>query len=143
MIVMTYLWNILDFKVHFFAILFNTAIHTLMYYYYAILSLGYTVWWKKYVTTMQLIQFISVFVVICIWFWRSVSHYSLQLAIDYDRTRHVSMFVPSIRFQQGKIANDCAGTLGIGFVSQIVNVSFLVLFALFYARTYNRKSKNV
>eukprot|EP01118_Nematostelium_gracile_P018555 TRINITY_DN826_c0_g1_i4.p1 TRINITY_DN826_c0_g1~~TRINITY_DN826_c0_g1_i4.p1 ORF type:complete len:187 (+),score=15.11 TRINITY_DN826_c0_g1_i4:109-669(+) len=41
---------------------FNTAIHVLMYYYYACSSLGIEIWWKKYITQIQIIQFISSFI---------------------------------------------------------------------------------
>lgn len=35
----------------------NTLVHTVMYTYYHLASLGKDVWWKKYITVMQLIQF--------------------------------------------------------------------------------------
>jgi len=36
----------------------NLAVHVLMYFYYAWSSLGFDLWWKKYLTTMQIIQFV-------------------------------------------------------------------------------------
>ena len=33
------------------------AVHVLMYGYYLIAALGFSVWWKKYLTMLQLIQF--------------------------------------------------------------------------------------
>lgn len=38
-------------------VILNTAIHTVMYYYYYLSSTGQKVWWKKYMTVMQLVQF--------------------------------------------------------------------------------------
>ncbi len=32
--------------------------HFVMYYYYVLTTLGYQPWWKKYITTMQLAQFV-------------------------------------------------------------------------------------
>jgi hypothetical protein len=38
-------------------IVINLAVHVVMYYYYAIQACGKTVWWKKYLTVGQIIQF--------------------------------------------------------------------------------------
>ena len=39
-------------------VLFNSFIHTLMYFYYTLTCLGYRPTWKRILTTMQIIQFI-------------------------------------------------------------------------------------
>jgi len=36
----------------------NALIHVFMYYYYAMNCLGYTIWWRKYLTTCQILQFV-------------------------------------------------------------------------------------
>jgi len=36
----------------------NLFVHVLMYFYYALSTLGMDVWWKKYLTTLQIVQFI-------------------------------------------------------------------------------------
>jgi len=36
----------------------NLFVHVVMYYYYAMTAAGYTIWWKKYLTTMQITQFV-------------------------------------------------------------------------------------
>lgn len=38
-------------------IVLNLLVHVSMYYYYAVATLGRNVWWKKYLTTSQIIQF--------------------------------------------------------------------------------------
>ena len=41
-------------------VLWNSGVHTIMYYYYALGSLGYRdIWWKKYLTLIQILQFVS------------------------------------------------------------------------------------
>eukprot|EP01103_Thecamoeba_quadrilineata_P002942 TRINITY_DN12785_c0_g1_i1.p1 TRINITY_DN12785_c0_g1~~TRINITY_DN12785_c0_g1_i1.p1 ORF type:complete len:254 (-),score=24.94 TRINITY_DN12785_c0_g1_i1:16-777(-) len=35
----------------------NTGIHVFMYYYFAMQILGYNIWWKKYLTKSQIVQF--------------------------------------------------------------------------------------
>ena len=37
----------------------NMFVHTPMYYYYTIAALGRTVWWKKYITQIQITQFVA------------------------------------------------------------------------------------
>ena len=35
----------------------NLAVHVLMYYYYAQATLGQRVWWKRHLTSAQIVQF--------------------------------------------------------------------------------------
>jgi len=37
----------------------NSFVHIPMYYYYGMSSLGYRVWWKKYITVIQIVQFVT------------------------------------------------------------------------------------
>jgi len=48
--------------------LVNSLVHFFMYYYYLIASLGHTVWWKKYITQGQIVQFFTGFFVVSFWF---------------------------------------------------------------------------
>lgn len=41
-------------------ILLNALVHCIMYSYYALTSIGYRFWWKKYLTSLQLIQFVLI-----------------------------------------------------------------------------------
>lgn len=37
----------------------DLTVHALMYYYYFRTTAGVKIWWKKYLTTLQIIQFIT------------------------------------------------------------------------------------
>jgi len=41
---------------------FNSFIHVIMYTYYFLASIGFKIWWKKYLTSFQMFQFICIFV---------------------------------------------------------------------------------
>ena len=43
-------------SLQFIGLLFNTSVHVVMYYYYFRRVLGWPVWWKRYVTTFQIVQ---------------------------------------------------------------------------------------
>lgn len=45
--------------VQWIAVVANVSVHIPMYYYYAVSSLGINVWWKKYITRFQIIQFVT------------------------------------------------------------------------------------
>lgn len=38
-------------------LILNSFVHTVMYSYYELASRGFNLWWKKYITVMQLVQF--------------------------------------------------------------------------------------
>ncbi|KAJ3257909.1 hypothetical protein HK103_004200 [Boothiomyces macroporosus] len=63
-IVMLMVWAWMEFNIPFgiFGLILNTGIHVLMYWYYFASSFGWNVWYKKYITTAQIIQFILSFV---------------------------------------------------------------------------------
>lgn len=44
-------------------LLFNTGVHVFMYWYYFASNMGYNVWFKKYITTLQIIQFMGSFLI--------------------------------------------------------------------------------
>jgi len=41
----------------YFSVILNSFIHLLMYSYYLLSSLGFNIWWKRYLTQMQMTQF--------------------------------------------------------------------------------------
>jgi len=52
-------WSWLQYvqTLQFIGLLFNTSVHVLMYYYYFLRVRGIDVWWKRYVTQFQIVQF--------------------------------------------------------------------------------------
>jgi len=92
----------------------NSFVHSFMYYYYAVRANGGTVWWKKYMTTLQLVQFMFNISVLIYWFY-------LYFSYQYNNQ-------PT-----------CSGSLpGVLFVTAI-NVSYFFLFRKFYQDTYTNK----
>ena len=98
----------------------NSGVHVLMYTYYALAAAGYSAWWKKYLTSLQLVQFAAVFSMICAWTLRSI------------RRRRVGGIV--------YITSDCPGGVEVDIVSAFVDLSFLFLFAHFYFISYIAKA---
>ncbi|TCD71535.1 hypothetical protein EIP91_008916 [Steccherinum ochraceum] len=98
----------------------NLAVHVVMYYYYYATAGGARIWWKKYLTTMQITQFvIDLFAV----YFGTYSYYA---ATYYTHLPHLGT---------------CAGTeyaalFGCGLLS-----SYLVLFINFYIQTYKAPVK--
>ncbi|KAL0581608.1 Fatty acyl-CoA elongase/Polyunsaturated fatty acid specific elongation enzyme [Marasmius crinis-equi] len=98
----------------------NLAVHVLMYYYYYATAGGARIWWKKYLTMMQIIQFvIDLFLV----YFGTYSHFV---------TNYYSKHLPTV--------GDCAGgenaaLFGCGLLS-----SYLLLFINFYFQTYKKPS---
>ncbi|UZJ53956.1 hypothetical protein CBS101457_003276 [Exobasidium rhododendri] len=97
----------------------NLAVHVLMYAYYALTSMGIRVPWKKAVTVAQITQFvIDLFVV----FFASYTHWA------YGKWNMKS-------YTKG----DCAGKEYAAISGMCVLSSYLVLFILFYQKTYLQK----
>lgn len=48
-------------------VIFNTFVHCIMYYYYYLAGIGKPPWWKKWVTSLQILQFVSSFVATSFW----------------------------------------------------------------------------
>merc|ERR1712130_1050270 len=86
----------------------NTAVHIIMYYYFAIYALGQRPWWKKYLTSLQILQFV----------------------ID------MSSSIPFIVIYMMGIP--CRGELYAWILANLTGVALLLLFMNFYRQTYNR-----
>lgn len=98
-------------------IVLNLFVHVVMYWYYFLTSLGQTVRWKKWVTKLQIVQFI------------------LDLGFIYFATYNklVSHFNIDLPF-----CGDCFGTMSSNLMGCGIITSYLVLFSLFYKQIYTK-----
>lgn len=88
----------------------NTLVHVFMYYYYMLQTVGESVWWKKHLTKLQIIQFIA------------------------DEAGNSTFLVYTYLFGVA-----CSGSW-VGVVwGLFVITSFLFLFLQFYSNTYTKK----
>eukprot|EP00041_Stephanoeca_diplocostata_P023039 m.559588 g.559588 ORF g.559588 m.559588 type:complete len:264 (+) comp22206_c0_seq2:119-910(+) len=87
----------------------NSFIHTIMYSYYLASTLGIRVWFKKYITSLQIIQFMTGLVYSAAYLWQEHTH-------------------------------GCAGNPMGCYISNLVNISFLVMFYQFFKKSYEKKS---
>lgn len=58
-ILMSWFWVETGMSAQFIGLLFNTAVHVAMYYYYYLRAIGIVPAWKKYVTLFQIVQFVT------------------------------------------------------------------------------------
>lgn len=87
----------------------NTGVHIVMYFYFAIYALGYRPWWKKYLTSLQILQFV----------------------ID------MSTSIPFIVIYFMGIP--CRGELYAWIIANLTGFALLLLFMNFYRHTYNAR----
>jgi len=104
-----------EYTVMWIACLVNSVIHVAMYYYYAVTLMGVKVWWKKYLTKLQITQFCGN--VAGLWVW-----------LYYEWTRKEN-------------EKQCAGEMWVWISVHSVMIIFLVLFGQFYRASYNKKKQ--
>jgi len=85
----------------------NCVVHIFMYFYYGYRSLGYDVWWRKYLTQLQIVQF----------------------AID-------NISALGFVFYKLVLGVPCSGSWTSWLVGNAVGLSFMLLFLQFYSRQY-------
>lgn len=94
-------------------IIINLWVHVIMYYYYAMSALKIRIWWKKYLTSFQICQFV------------------LDVAIIG--------YAYFVFIQSGYDMNVCYGTSRGAIVGLTILFSYLLLFVRFYFETYSSK----
>ncbi|KAL5518942.1 ELO2 [Sanghuangporus vaninii] len=99
----------------------NLTVHVLMYYYYYATAGGARIWWKKHLTTMQIVQFV------------------IDLFAVYFGT--YSYFVYTYIPGQLPVLGTCAGTEGAALFGCGLLTSYLGLFINFYIQTYKKPAK--
>eukprot|EP00188_Purpureofilum_apyrenoidigerum_P000315 Plantae.Rhodophyta-Purpureofilum_apyrenoidigerum.ctg11313.p1 GENE.Plantae.Rhodophyta-Purpureofilum_apyrenoidigerum.ctg11313~~Plantae.Rhodophyta-Purpureofilum_apyrenoidigerum.ctg11313.p1 ORF type:complete len:301 (-),score=50.80 Plantae.Rhodophyta-Purpureofilum_apyrenoidigerum.ctg11313:71-952(-) len=111
-VVMPLFWGYMQSSmvIHWILVVANSLVHVFMYYYYAIATFGKTVWWKKYLTLAQIVQFV----------------------IDLTATWPF----PFLYFS----SEGCSGSMRGWLFGQAVGASFFKLFSDFYKRSYTRKA---
>lgn len=91
-----------------------------MYYYYFRTASGAKVWWKKYLTTMQIIQFVIDLIVI------------YSCTYSYYAYTYTNSAFPNF--------GTCAGTESAAAFGCAILTSYLLLFINFYRITYKKKN---
>ncbi|KAI9245908.1 ELO family [Sporodiniella umbellata] len=98
----------------------NLAVHVCMYYYYLRTAAGAKIWWKKYLTTMQITQFV---IDLCVVYFAAYNYFA---GAHFPYMPHVS---------------ECSGTdVSASFGCALLS-SYLLLFINFYRMTYQAKQK--
>ena len=118
-LLMSYLWLQYQLRFHFVGVIFNSFVHIFMYQFFAACLTGRQLWWKKHLTGLQIVQFISSFV----------------LALPY------LYYDLSPNLPQITLGLHCTGSQSFLF-SMPLNLSFLVLFWRLYQRSYVQKKSD-
>lgn len=98
----------------------NLMVHVVMYWYYFQSARGIRIWWKKYITVMQIVQFV------------------IDLGFVYfaSYTYFTSSYFPSM-----PTMGTCAGEEFAAFAGMAILSSYLLLFISFYIATYKKPQK--
>ncbi|KAK3679906.1 Fatty acyl-CoA elongase/Polyunsaturated fatty acid specific elongation enzyme [Recurvomyces mirabilis] len=101
-------------------IVLNLTVHVVMYWYYFQSARGIKIWWKKYITMLQIIQFVIDlgFIYFASYTYFSASYFS---------------WLPT--------AGICAGEEFAAFAGMAIITSYLFLFIGFYISTYKKPIK--
>ncbi|KAI8995640.1 elongase of fatty acids ELO [Trametes punicea] len=95
----------------------NLTVHVIMYYYYWAAAGGAKIWWKKYLTTFQIVQFI---IDLCVVYFATYSYYAAE-------------YFPNL-----PTLGTCAGTERAAVFGCALLSSYLLLFIQFYIQTYKK-----
>ncbi|KIJ26916.1 hypothetical protein M422DRAFT_191585 [Sphaerobolus stellatus SS14] len=108
-------------------IVLNLSVHVVMYYYYYATAAGRKIWWKKYLTTMQITQFI-------------IDLFAVYYASTYlliPRFPRYSYFAATY-FPMLPHQGTCSGSEGAAAFGCALLTTYLFLFISFYKNTYKK-----
>jgi len=109
MLYVSWIWISANYTIAWWGVMTNSLVHVFMYYYYFVATMGVNPWWKRYITSGQIVQFVVGLLCACGQFY------------EYYRTN-----------------GNCGGDIRLAWVSQSVAISFLLLFINFYVQTYTK-----
>eukprot|EP01130_Rhizamoeba_saxonica_P000857 TRINITY_DN10754_c0_g1_i1.p1 TRINITY_DN10754_c0_g1~~TRINITY_DN10754_c0_g1_i1.p1 ORF type:complete len:277 (-),score=19.56 TRINITY_DN10754_c0_g1_i1:21-809(-) len=110
-LLVTYVGLITQMSIQWMGLALNLLVHTVMYYYYMQKTRGVDLWWKKYLTKLQIGQFI------------------------YANTVMVFIWIPL------DFVYDCSGSIYSCLLTLFASTTFLMLFVQFYNKSYTPKDK--
>ncbi|KAJ5191915.1 Elongation of fatty acids protein 2 [Penicillium cinerascens] len=98
----------------------NLLVHVVMYWYYFQSARGIRIWWKKYITMLQIVQFV------------------IDLGFIYFASY---TYFSSSYFPWAPNMGQCAGEEFAAFAGIGIITSYLLLFISFYIATYKKETK--
>jgi len=102
-------------------IVLNLWVHVVMYYYYYATAAGRKIWWKKYLTTMQITQFVIDLIAV---YFATYSYFAAKPLWK------AAYNLPTM--------GSCAGTENAALFGCGLLTSYLFLFINFYIQTYKK-----
>ncbi|OCF56896.1 fatty acid elongase [Kwoniella mangroviensis CBS 10435] len=127
-------------SVQWVVITLNLLVHVIMYYYYYATAGGAKIWWKKYLTSMQITQFIiDLFIV----YFASTFLFSYR----FGHNQYPNLPFPvspstynhfATTYTPFPTVGDCAGSEGAALFGCGLLTSYLFLFIAFYRATYKK-----
>eukprot|EP00158_Paraphelidium_tribonemae_P009543 Partr_v1_DN28895_c1_g1_i2_m34401 putative fatty acid elongase len=131
-------------------IVLNLIVHIIMYYYYARTAISSApVWWKKHLTTMQIVQFVldlavinlAMYMIIVKLYGKQISEFVGVKVSQFPTVTWGSLGRGSEEWTDyGKQAT-CYGPLSAGITGWLILSSYLMLFVQFFISTYLKKTR--
>jgi fatty acid elongase 3 len=110
-------------------LLLNLGVHVLMYYYYAVSSVSKrNIWWKKHLTSMQIMQFLL----------------DIGMVVYMSYNVFINEYFPWMKTEYGlRTVPNCYASDPItqASVAAVLFGSYLILFIDFYIKTYNKNKE--